>query len=472
MEVKLLGITNEDYIKKQVQICASAGKLSRMPGTVNDAYESMNDFDKALNFIKKVIGMGHTSTIDHDYMVFSLSEVSPVIEQIIIAERFSSFTIKSRREVDFSNVGFYVPDFHTTDGKISLENSVLQEKYKKHMNYLFSSYSKLVEEGITKEDARFVLPYSYHSEIIMGLDGTSLARMITLLTKTKYSNITEVKELGKKLENIAQSRAPYIETIVNKEKETLSSKTEELLSSLNIKKEYNLLSEPVLLSYTSNLDETIFINALSRITGKTTTESKLIYDKLIKNDEELKNKLMKSIFDEINREDLRQVNMRFQFSVPYAILTHFTRHRRLSLSIPDFVPNNDLLSYTTPPSILKQEKLKKLYEEIYENNQRLWEEFKSHNIKEEDLVYFTLSGNTINIIINFDGESFRWICRLRECSKAQWYIRNTVTKMHELISEVSKYYSSNLGPDCVTKHICGEGKESCGRLKLILKKEG
>ena len=43
--------------------------------------------------------------------------------------------------------------------------------------------------------------------------------------------------------------------------------------------------------------------------------------------------------------------------------------------------------------------------------------------------------------------------------------------MHQLVNEVSTYYSENLGPDCVTKHYCGEGKESCGRLKLILKKE-
>lgn len=472
MEVKLLGTTNEEYINKQIQICAAAGKLSRMPGTVNDAYVSMSDYNKALKFIKMVIGMGHTSTIDHDYMVFALSEVSPVIEQIIIAERFSSFTIKSRREVDFSKVGFYVPDFHTIDGNVSLQNFELKEKYQKHMNYLFDSYSKLVDAGITKEDARFVLPYSYHSEIIMGLDGTSLARMINLLTKSKYSNITEVKELGLKLKEIAKERAPYLDVLLNKEKEVLSSKTEEILFSLNINKEYELLREPVLLSYTNNLDETIFINAISRITSKSAKESKEIFDKLIKNDEELKNKLMKSIFDEINHEDLRQVNMRFQFAVPYAILTHFTRHRRLSLSIPDFVPNDDLLKYTTPPSILNDDTLNKMYEEIFINNNKMWDEFKSYNIKEEDLVYFTLSGNTINVTINFDGEAFRWICRLRECSKAQWCIREIVTKMHELIGEVSTYYSANLGPDCVTKHICGEGKESCGRLKLILKKEG
>ena len=44
--------------------------------------------------------------------------------------------------------------------------------------------------------------------------------------------------------------------------------------------------------------------------------------------------------------------------------------------------------------------------------------------------------------------------------------------MHEEIKKVSKYYAENLGPDCVTKHFCGEGKESCGRIIGILKSLG
>ena len=34
---------------------------------------------------------------------------------------------------------------------------------------------------------------------------------------------------------------------------------------------------------TDNLDETIFINALARISGKSVHDAKLMYDKLIKN---------------------------------------------------------------------------------------------------------------------------------------------------------------------------------------------
>ena len=200
MEIKLLGFTTKEAVDEQVKICAAAGKLSRMKGTVFDAVDSFESNEKALKFVNRVIDMGHTATIDHDYLVFAISGVSPVVEQTIIEERFSSFTIKSRREVDFSNSKYYVPDFHDEKGNIHPDNEKLKEEYCKYMDGAFSGYSKLVDAGIKKEDARFVLPYSFPSEIIMGVDATTLVRMINSFTKGKLSNIAELKEFGEKLE--------------------------------------------------------------------------------------------------------------------------------------------------------------------------------------------------------------------------------------------------------------------------------
>lgn len=469
MEIKLLGKTSKEEMERQVRICAAAGKLSRMPGTVFDAFESMENYDTALKFIKRVISMGHTSTIDHDYLVFALSGVTPVVEQTIIAERFSSFTVKSRREVDFSNVGFYTPEFHDEEGNVLKENRELQEKYNLYMQSLFDDYKRFTNADISKEDARFILPYSYHSEIIMGLDGTSLVRMINRLTKGVLSNISELKELGEKLRDIASKRAPYIEVLL--EKESMHNKNEvmEVLNDFIQPRNYTLLDKPVLVSATPNIDKTIFVNAIARNYSLSVDEALKIYEDKISDNDDLKERLMKKIMDDDEHEDIKHINLRFQLSIPLAILTHYTRHRRQILSIPAFVPNIDLEKYVTPPSI-KASELKDFYDGIYKKNKEMYDEFKNYGIRDEDLVYFALSGNAINVLINFDGEAFRWICRLRECTKAQWKIREDVTRMHALVNQISKYYAKNLGPDCVTKHICGEGKESCGRINTILEK--
>ena len=70
-------------------------------------------------------------------VVFALNDVTPIVEQTIIGNRLTSFTIKSRREVDFSNVGFYVPEFHDNDGNVLENNADLQNEYRVYMDYLF-----------------------------------------------------------------------------------------------------------------------------------------------------------------------------------------------------------------------------------------------------------------------------------------------------------------------------------------------
>ena len=168
MKVVMLGNDTKEEIEKRLQIVASAGNLSRADGTVTQVFESNNDYEKNLKLARAVVGYGHKSIAEHDYVVFALEDVTPIIEQIIIGYRLTSFTIKSRRNVDFRNVGFYVPDFHDKDGKVLKNNKALQKQYKAYMQSLFDKYGELVDEEIPVEDCRYILPYCYHSNIIMG----------------------------------------------------------------------------------------------------------------------------------------------------------------------------------------------------------------------------------------------------------------------------------------------------------------
>ena len=170
MKVELLGSCNQEELERRIQTVAAAGKLSRFKGNVFEVLESCNDYEKNLKLIKRIIGMGHKSIIEHDYLVFALCDVTPIIEQTIIGNRLTSFTVKSRREVDFRTVGYYVPEFRDENLEIHPKNKELKEKYQEHMKYLFNAYGEIVDSGVSVEDARFILPYSYHSNLIMGLD--------------------------------------------------------------------------------------------------------------------------------------------------------------------------------------------------------------------------------------------------------------------------------------------------------------
>ena len=414
------------------EIVSTAGRLSRFPGDVREVLElsENKEEEKNKNFASRVIGMGHKSISDHDYLVFSLKNVSVIIEQMIIEERIASFTIKSRREVDFSNSGYYTPRFYyNKDGELLENSSDLQYVYDNHMKRLFDGYSKLIENGVSKEDARFVLPYSFHSNIIMGVDAHTLMDMIIKFTKTKYSNLND-----------------------------------------KIKREdYKILDQVKLLTSSKDIDDQILISAIMRRYQYDLEHATKVYKKLCSENPNFKLELMRKIAFEGDKSELSQVNFDFQIPVSFAILTHLTRHRTHKMLIPDFFPIVDLKQYKTPPRITGDNKF--LYDELFKMNYNIYDMFRRNSVCEEDLIYFTLSGNMVNILTNMDGWTVRHILELRECNKAQWETREIARGIHSEIAKLenASIFEQILGPTCETQLICNEGKESCGKINVLKK---
>ena len=205
--------------------------------------------------------MGHKSIIEHDYLVFAICDVTPIVEQTIIGNRLTSFTIKSRREVDFRNAGFYIPNFRDKKYNEHPKNKELQEKYITHMKYLFNTYGDIADSGINVEDARFILPYSFHSNIIMGLDARELEKMIISFLYGSLSKIAELKEMGEKLFAIVKEYVPYLEeTILNYKNETANSF--EYMENLSTRPQIKIVEKPKLISYTPNPDDVILKSSI------------------------------------------------------------------------------------------------------------------------------------------------------------------------------------------------------------------
>ena len=465
---EILSRINDVEKARHSEIVASAGRLSRYPGDVFEMLHNSEEREPEKNAktASNIMGLGHRSITDHDYLVFALKDVSIIIEHILISERFASFTIKSRREVDFRTAGYYVPDFHDENGNIHPQNEFWKKCYKAHMQSLFNKYGEYVDSGISTEDARFILPYCFYSNIIMGIDAHILYDLIIKFTKTKYAEIAEVKELGEKLYEIAKEYAPYLIPNIDKYQENKKDEVSEYLDSKIEREDYKIADKAELINSTNDIDDTILISSIMRRYQYDINKAKEVYDELSK-DEEFKKELMRLIVLGDDKQELTQVNFQFQFPVSYAILTHFQRHRTHHFLMDDFT-HADLTQYKKPPKIKDSE-----YDTIFTDNSIMYNKFKSYGIKEEDLIYFILAGNMTNIVTNMDGWTVRHILELRECNKAQWETRKIANEMHKEIDKLehAKIFSSNLGATCVTKRICNEGKESCGKIKIILEKD-
>jgi thymidylate synthase (FAD) len=465
MKIELIGGCTKEELESRIQYVAGAGKLSRFPGNVTEVLESCNDYESNLKLIKRIIKMGHKSIIEHDFLVFALNDVTPIVEQTLIGYRLTSFTVKSRREVDFRTAGFYTPEFRNKSGEIHEKNEELKEEYNKHIKMLFNTYGDIVDNGVSKEDARFILPYAYHSNFIMGVNGRELERMIIALRNGKLSNIPDLKEVGDELYKIVKDHVPYLVPNLKKQENNLETGFE-YLESMEKRPEIEILEKTNMISYTPNSDDVVLESAIMYHYQCSREKAKEILTNMVKKDEKAKEKMMYEIMHKEERRELEQVTFTFQIPISLAVLTHLTRHRMHSLLIPEFLPMWDLKNYITPISI--QENANDIYQEAVRKNIEIVEKFRLLGVNEGDLVYFYLSNQMVNVITTMNARNIQWVTRLRCCNKAQWQIRFIANDIRRQVSEVAPLIGKGLGATCMTDRYCGEGRESCGLIDKIL----
>ncbi len=465
MKIELLGGCKKDELEKRIQNVAAAGKLSRFPGNVIEVLESCNDYESNLKLIKRIIKMGHKSIIEHDYLVFALCDVTPIVEQTLIGYRLTSFTVKSRREVDFRTAGFYIPDFRNESGEIHEKNEELKEEYKAHMKMLFNIYGEIVDKGVSIEDARFILPYSYHSNFIMGVDARGLEKMIIDLKYGKLSTIPDLKEVGNSLYDLVKENVPYLVPNLKKQEENTVTGFE-YLESMVKRPEIKILDKTKMISYTPNSDDVVLESAIMYHYQCSREMAKNILEDMSKKDEKAKEKMMYEIMHKEERRELEQVSFSFQIPISLSILTHLTRHRMHSLLVPEFLPMWDMNNYIVPESI--KAKANDLYENAVKKNIEVKEKFKKMGVKEADLVYFYLGNQMLNVITTMNARNIQWVCRMRCCNKAQWQIRFIAKEIAKQVSEVAPLIGRGLGSTCVTDRYCGEGRECCGLIDKLL----
>lgn len=465
MKIELIGGCAKEELDKRIQNVAAAGKLSRFPGNVLEVLESCNDYESNLKLIKRIIKMGHKSIIEHDYLLFALCDVTPIVEQTIIGYRLTSFTIKSRREVDFRTVGFYTPEFRNKDNEIHEKNEELKKEYNKHMKMLFDTYGEIVDKGVKVEDARFILPYSYHSNIIMGLNGRELEKMIISLRNGPLSNIPDLKELGDALYDVVKEHVPYLKPSLKSQENNLKTGFE-YLEKLEKRPEIKIIENAKMISYTPDADDVVLESAIMYHYQCSKQQAKDILADMIKKDKNAKAEMMNEIMHKDERRELEQVSFTFQIPISLSILTHLTRHRMHSLLVPEFTPMWDMSNFVIPESV--KANANDIYVEATNKNIEIAEKFRKMGVNEGDLVYFYLGNQMLNVVTTMNARNIQWVCRQRCCNKAQWQIRFIAKDIAKQVGEVAPLIGKGLGPTCMTDRFCGEGRECCGLIDSLL----
>ncbi len=433
------------------KVCAAAGRISTQNGTALEIFDKSQDNEKNIKLIGKVTASGHTSTIEHVFFNLAFENVSVVVEQFLIEFRLASFTVKSRRYVDFASSGYFMPEFKNEEDKAL---------YTETMDSLFDAYSALTERDIPKEDARFVLPYCFYSNFLCSLNGRELINLLNAMIYGRGRKIKEIYELGISLYEQCKEKTPGIFTDFEKKGEKYN---DDISFVFDEEKESVSSAELCeILSFTPDGEKNIARAALIEKYNYSPSQTERIIS-----DRENVIKILNAVTKSSRARALEHFSCTVRFNkVSLACLTHFARHRIQSISVPELI-RADRESYVIPETVKADEKALNIYCECFGRMKKLYSLFAEKGYDESTLVYLVLSGNTLDFVTTMNAREMMLFFKLRSCTRAQWEIQEFAVDFLKKLRKVAPDLFSFYGPSCYAAGYCPEGRMTCGRAAEI-----
>ena len=191
------------------------------------------------------------------------------------------------------------------------------------------------------------------------------------------------------------------------------------------------------------------------------THSKSDVDELLKEDKEKLKRLLRIVIKMGHASVVEHAYFTFAISGVSRALTHqLVRHRIASYSQQSqrYVEMN--IEYVTPPSIARNEKIRKKYDEMMKKIWNLYNEMKEE-VPIEDARYILPNATTSKIIVSMNARSLLNFFELRCCLHAQWEIRKLAWRMLHLVKKVAPTIFEDAGPPCRTRGYCPMDKKDC-----------
>ena len=169
---------------------ASAAKLCYSSSTISGLRENLTD-EQASKFVEMLAEIGHESPIEHASFTFGIEGVSRSLLAQITRHRMASFSVKSQRYVREGSFEYVTPpEIEAIPEAKELYDEIMaedQRKYDRLAEILKEKHIKTFmaegkdEKTATKlaekkaiEDARFVLPNSCETQMVMTMNARSL----------------------------------------------------------------------------------------------------------------------------------------------------------------------------------------------------------------------------------------------------------------------------------------------------------
>ncbi len=192
IKVKLL-----DYTPDPERVVAMAARLCYSASGAEELAEKLSD-EKVKEMVRRMVSLGHGSTIEHASFTFGIEGVSRVLTHQLVRHRIASYDQQSQRYVAAHGFQYITPP------SIADKPEALA-KYEALLSEIRKTYDELTEMGVPKEDARYVLANATETKILVTMNARSLLHFFNLrccnraqweIREMAYKMLAEVKKVA------------------------------------------------------------------------------------------------------------------------------------------------------------------------------------------------------------------------------------------------------------------------------------
>jgi thymidylate synthase (FAD) len=141
--------------------------------------------------------------MDHVVYMFEIEDVSRVTTHQLVRHRVASYDQESQRFSAATKEGVITPPSIQS-------NEAANKAYDEALKAVYVAYEKMVAAGVPKEDARYILPTSIKTKLVMTLNARSLMHLVW--QRTALQAQWEIRELAVALLDLARGATPELWT--------------------------------------------------------------------------------------------------------------------------------------------------------------------------------------------------------------------------------------------------------------------
>lgn len=171
-------------------------------GVVLLAMSKCYDSSPTIRGLQAAIKAGHTSLLEHVSFTWEIQGISRVVLAQLTRHRIASYTVRSQRYCDETNAGYFRPDVDDMDTEAFIV-------YDAQVENALEVYERLIEMGVSKETARYVLPQAIETELILTMNARELYDVFFPLRLSKRAQ-PEIRELAELMLQDCCDKAPGI----------------------------------------------------------------------------------------------------------------------------------------------------------------------------------------------------------------------------------------------------------------------